>query len=222
MVGFSRYYALLSGVVLTVGIILTTGLADLVRQWEQTQRQESFNRQIDNLTLAIQRSLNRYSDILAFLNDYHRVRQPQRQDFTVFTARVLKTYPGIQAIEWAPLVAATDRPEFEAQVRAEGYPAFQITELNPQRQLGRAGSRPYHTPVTYVEPWAGNEVALGYDLNSNLIRAAAMNQARDTGQITATGGIRLVQEQRDQLGFLMFSPVYSPLPGDRSPLPTTR
>ena len=222
MVGFSRYYALLSGVVLTVGIILTTGLADLVREWEQTQRQESFNRQIDNLTLAIQRSLNRYSDILAFLNDYHRVRQPQRQDFTLLTARVLKTYPGIQAMEWAPLVLAGDRPDFEAQVRSEGYESFQITELNPQRQLIRAGPRPYYIPVTYVEPWAGNEVAFGYDLNSNLTRATAMDQARDTGQITATGRIRLVQERRDQYGFLMFSPVYSPLPGDRSPLPTTR
>lgn len=222
MVGFSRYYSLMSGLVLTAGIILTAGLADLVRESEQTQRQASFNRQIDNLTLAVQRSLNRYSDILAFLNDYHRVRQPQRQDFTLLTARVLKTYPGIQAMEWAPLVAGADRPKFEAQVRAEGYPGFQITELNPQRQLIRAGSRPYHTPVTYVEPWASNEIALGYDLNSNLTRATAMDQARDTGQITATGRVRLVQERRDQFGFLMFSPVYSSLPGDRSPLPTTR
>jgi signal transduction histidine kinase len=126
-------------------------------------------------------------------------------------------------MEWAPLVTADDRPKFEAQVRAEGYPSFRITELNPQGQLVRAGARPYHTPVTYLEPWGGNEVAFGYDLNSNLTRATAMNQARDTGQITATGRIRLVQERRDQFGFLMFSPVYSPLPGDSSsPIPTTR
>ncbi len=222
MVGFSRYYSLMSGLVLTAGIILTAGLADLVRKSEQSQRQTSFNRQIDNLTLAIQRSLNRYSDILSFLNDYHRVSQPHRQDFTVLTARILKTYPGIQAMEWAPLVVAEDRPEFEAQLRAEGYPSFHITELNPQRQLVRAGPRPYYTPVTYLEPWAGNEVAFGYDLNSNLTRAIAMNQARDTGQITATGPIRLVQERRDQFGFLMFSPVYSPFPGDSFPIPPTR
>jgi signal transduction histidine kinase len=223
MVGFSRYYSLMSGLVLTVGVSLTIGLAGLVREWEISQRQTSFNRQIDNLTLAIQRSLNRYSDILSFLNDYHRVSSPHRQDFTVLTARILKTYAGIQAMEWAPLVMAKDRPKFETQVRAEGYGSFQITELNSRRQLVRAGSRPYYTPVTYLEPWAGNEVAFGYDLNSNLTRATAMNQARDTGQITATGRIRLVQERRDQFGFLMFSPVYSPLPGDSaSPIPTTR
>ncbi|MEB3313027.1 MAG: CHASE domain-containing protein [Cyanobacteriota bacterium] len=221
MVGFSRYYALLSGVVLTVGLVLTTGLARQVRDWEQTQRQASFIRQIDNLTLAIQRSLNRYSDILTFLNDYHQVNQTHRQDFAILTARVLKTYPGIQAMEWAPLVLAEDRPDFEAQVRSEGYESFQITELNPQRQLIRAGTRPYYTPVTYLEPWADNEIAFGYDLSSDLTRATAINQARDTGQITATGRIRLVQERRDQFGFLMFSPVYSPLPGDPSRLPTT-
>lgn len=217
-----RYYPIIFALVLLTGVGLSVALARFVTKWEGSQRQASFNRQIDNLTLAIQRSLHRYSDILSFLNDYHRVSSPQRQDFTILTARVLRTYPGIQAMEWAPLVAAEDRPKFEAQVRTEGYPAFQITELNPQGQMVRAGDRPYHTPVTYVEPWAGNEIALGYDLNSNLTRATAMDQARDTGQITATGRIRLVQERRDQFGFLMFSPVYGSLPGDPAPIPTTR
>ncbi|MFZ4640492.1 MAG: CHASE domain-containing sensor histidine kinase [Nodosilinea sp.] len=217
-----RYYPIIFALVLLTGVGLSVALARFATNWEESQRQASFNRQIDNLTLAIQRSLNRYSDILSFLNDYHRVSPPHRQDFTILTARVLKTYPGIQAMEWAPLVVAKDRPKFEAQVRAEGYKSFQITELNPQRQLVWAGDRPYHTPVTYVEPWAGNEIALGYDLNSNLTRATAMNQARDTGQITATGRIRLVQERRDQFGFLMFSPVYGSLPEDPAPIPTTR
>jgi hypothetical protein len=41
MVGFSRYYSLMSGLVLTAGIVLTTGLAGLVREWEQTPRPSS-------------------------------------------------------------------------------------------------------------------------------------------------------------------------------------
>jgi signal transduction histidine kinase len=54
----------------------------------------------------------------------------------------------------------------------------------------------------------GNESALGFDLNSNATRRKAIAQARDTGEITATGRIRLVQETRDQFGFLVFLPLY--------------
>lgn len=72
----------------------------------------------------------------------------------------------------------------------------------------RAGDRPHYIPVIYVEPFTNNEAAMGYDLNSNPTRAAAVQQARDTGEITATGRIRLVQEKRDQIGFLVFLPVY--------------
>ncbi|QYO64457.1 CHASE domain-containing protein [Leptolyngbya sp. 7M] len=132
----------------------------------------------------------------------------RRQAFAEFVERPLQTYPGIQALEWAPIVQQTDRPAYEAAVRAEGYPSFQITELAKTGKLVRAGQRPYYVPVTYVEPLAENRSAFGYDLNSDPTRASAIAQARKTGEITATGRIRLVQEQRDQFGFLVFLPLY--------------
>lgn len=54
----------------------------------------------------------------------------------------------------------------------------------------------------------GNESAWGYDLSSNATRAVAIAQARDTGKITATARIRLVQEKRNQFGVLVFQPIY--------------
>ncbi|MBI4781013.1 MAG: CHASE domain-containing protein [Oscillatoriophycideae cyanobacterium NC_groundwater_1537_Pr4_S-0.65um_50_18] len=198
------------GLTLSVGIGLTVLATALVSRWEVSNRQYRFQRQIENLATALQRSLNRYSDLLAFLGDYYAAEQSpvNRPTFASFVGRSLQTYSGIQALEWAPLVQQTDRLAYEQKVQSEGYSGFKITELGGDGSLIRAAQRPYYVPVTYVEPFLRNESALGYDLHSNVTRATAIAQARDTGDITATGRIRLVQENRDQFGFLMFLPVY--------------
>ena len=204
-----RYPAIL-GLTLGLGIGLSVGAAWFVGQWEAARRQAQFQQQIENLSTALQRSLNRYTDVLTFLHDYYQVaEQPvSRQAFAEFVARSLSTYPGIQALEWAPLVRAGDRAAFEANIQAEGYPAFTITELSPTGQLQRAGARAEYVPVTYVAPFLNNEAALGYDLASDATRAAAIAPARASGRIMATERIRLVQEQRDQFGFLVVLPLY--------------
>ncbi|MBD2069333.1 CHASE domain-containing protein [Leptolyngbya sp. FACHB-671] len=195
---------------LGVGVGLSILAALFVGRWEVSNQQTRFQRQIESLATALQRSLNRYTDVLAFLGDYYVVTQGQveRQEFSNYVARSLNTYPGIQALEWAPLVQQADRLAFERTIQAEGYPNFQITELTSDNRLVRAGDRPYYIPVTYVVPFANNEAAFGFDLNSNPARAVAIEFARDQGKITATGRIRLVQEQRDQFGFLVFLPLY--------------
>ncbi|NES95139.1 MAG: histidine kinase [Desertifilum sp. SIO1I2] len=211
-------HSLRLGVTLTVGLGLSALAALFVGRWETASQQTRFQRQIENLTTALQRSLNRYTDVLAFLGDYYGVvpGQVQRQDFANFVARSLSTYPGIQALEWAPLVRHAERLTFEQRLQAEGYPNFQITQLSEGNRLIRSSDRPYYIPVTYVVPFASNEAAFGFDLNSNPARAIAIASARDSGEITATGRIRLVQEQRDQFGFLVLFPFYqtSTLPED--------
>lgn len=208
------------GLTLAAGIGFSIWTAWWVGRSAAIEQQTRFQRQIENLTTALQRSLNRYTDVLAFLGDYYRVQQPvQRQAFARYVARSLDTYPGIQALEWAPLVQQVDRLAFERAVQAEIRAEIQIetpiqldrpfyiTELAGDR-LVRAGDRPYYVPVNYVVPLSDNEAAFGFDLNSNPARAAAIEAARDSGQITATSRIRLVQERRDQFGFLVLLPLY--------------
>lgn len=208
--GFNRQQIALT-LTLTLGLGLSVLAAFVVSRWEISNRQSRFQRQIENLTTALQRSLNRYTDVLAFLGDYYQVAQLEvtREDFAKFVERSHSTYSGIQALEWAPLVPKSQRFAYEEKVRQEGYPNFEITELTGDNRLIRAGDRLYYFPVTYVEPFKDNESALGYDLNSNITRAEAIAQTRDTGQITATARIKLVQEKHgQQFGFLVFLPIY--------------
>lgn len=201
---------LILGITVSVGMSLSILTALFVYQWEVSQQQNNFQKQIENIKISLQRSLNRYTDVLSFLGDYYGVNQGeiQRQEFTNFVTRSLQTYPGIQALEWADLVTESERLSYEQKIQAEGYPNFQITELTQDIRLIPAQSRPYYLPVTYVVPFQGNEAAFGFDLNSSYPRVTALEAARDTGKIHATGRIRLVQEQRNQYGFLMFLPFY--------------
>lgn len=201
------------GLTLVVGVGISVWLSVVVNQWELARRQQRFQRQIENLATALQRSLNRYTDVLAFLGDYYAVQSPaiDRATFGTFVRRSLQSHPGIQALEWAPLVTYQERFAYEQRIKAEGYLGFQITQLGQEQRLEPAGVRPEYVPVTYVEPWVGNESALGYDLASDSIRTAAIVQARETGTLQATGRIRLVQEKRNQFGFLVFQPLYQPI-----------
>lgn len=202
--------ALILNVTVGIGVVLSAVATLSVHRWEVSQQRNQFQQQIENLTIALQRSLNRYTDVLTFLNDHYGVSQGQvqQQAFDTFVARSLREYLGIQALEWAPLVTSDERSNYEKNVQSKGYPNFQITELGSGDRLVKASERDAYLPVTYLAPLAGNKAALGFDLNSSAARAAAIEPAQNTGEIHATGRIRLVQEQQNQYGFLVVLPLY--------------
>ncbi|MDH5668166.1 MAG: CHASE domain-containing protein, partial [Nitrospira sp.] len=58
-------------------------------------------------------------------------------------------------------------------------------------------------PVTYIEPLAGNEKAMGFDLGSHPARQAAVVEALGTGDSVASEPLVLVQEEASQAGILL-------------------
>ncbi len=118
------------------------------------------------------------------------------------TLRLDAYYPGIQGMGYAPYLAHPAREDFVARVRAEGFPDFSITP---------PGQRERYAPVLYLEPFSGRNLrAFGYDMYSEPVRRAAMEQAVHTGRTTLSGKVTLVQETGTdvQAGFLMYKPVY--------------
>jgi PAS domain S-box-containing protein len=129
-----------------------------------------------------------------------------RQDFSTLAQNLIRRYPFIQAIEWAPRIEATHREEFEAAQRRE-QAGFEIRERDEAGRLRRADDRPEFYPVTYLEPPHGNESALNFDLASEPVRRAAILDAFATGKVTATAPILLVQEPGYETGILLMSAV---------------
>jgi len=129
-----------------------------------------------------------------------------RAEFGFFMANALKRLNTIQAVEWAPRVDESQRLAFEKEQQKD-YAQFEIRERNTGNHLISAGSRPFYYPVTYLEPLAGNQPALGFDLASNPERKAALTQAISTNKLVLTAPIKLVQDVTQQMGVLLFLPV---------------
>ncbi len=144
---------------------------------------------------------------------YDSSEKVERSEFNQFADLIIKRHSAIKALEWVPYVPHTERGRFESFVRNEGYPDFQITERIDQGKMARASNRDGYFPVCFMEPFKGNELAFGFDLASNPKRLKALNYSRNTGDLTATESITLVQEKGNEKGFLAFLPVYKCKPG---------
>jgi PAS domain S-box-containing protein len=131
-----------------------------------------------------------------------------RLEFKTFVAPLMAKHTEILALEWIPRVRDAQREAYEQQARAEGYEQFTFTENAGADELIECSPRAEHYPIYFVEPYERNERALGYDLATDLVRADAMMAARDSGQVTASAPVHLVQDDTGQYGMLFFLAQY--------------
>lgn len=172
----------------------------------EAQFREQASRSVDAFILSIEVYLQSLRAVERF---YTADEHVSRQEFRTFVYDFLQRQPEILALEWLPVIKDQEREDFEAQLRREGFSGFTITQRDARGVLVVAATRKEYVPVTYVEPYIGNERALGYDVASDPIRNEARIRARDTGKPAATAPIRLVQNDGTELGTLIFYPVYS-------------
>ncbi len=178
--------------------------------WEEDRLKFEFERRAHTLAQALRRSFGGYLEFLHSIESFYASsREVDRHEFRTFVERLYLRHPGIQALEWIPRVPDARRAAYEEAARQDGYSSFQITERELQGQMVRALQRAEYFPVYYVEPYEGNEMALGFDLASNPTRLEALNRSRDTGETVATARITLVQETGRQYAFLVFQPIYA-------------
>lgn len=200
-------------VTLTVcfGAAVSITMFTIVQGWERERIRLDFETRAMHLAVPIQRSVEESTEGLRAISSFLEASPTiGRRQFETFAKREVSEHPSIQALEWIPPVRDAERAAYEAAARRDGYPDFQITERDSQGQMVRAARRPAYFPVFYVEPFKGNEIALGFDLASNPARLEALERARDTGAPAATSRIVLVQETGEQFGFLIFMPIYRP------------
>ena len=194
---------------LCIGICLSTYIAIFVFSLEWDKRELEFNKFAGNQIKIIERdlsvSLNTIKSIVYF---YQASSFVSRSEFRIFVSDLLVQHPSIQALEWIPRVAESNREDFEARAKEDGYPRFVFTEKTSDGKMVTASQRNEYFPVYYLEPYVGNEPALGYDLASNPERLETLNSAGRTGRILASAPLKLVQEQKSQYGVLVFVPVY--------------
>ena len=203
---------------LCVGIAVSVSSFAVARNWERERLEAEFHRYAEDRVSALRRGLEfSLYEVESLGGLYAASVSVEPHEFREFAVRHLAHAPGTQAMEWIPRVPRAEREryeeaarlwEFEDAAKREAFAKFEITERETQGKMIRAGERDEYYPVYYVEPYEGNEAAVGFDLASNPTRLVTLNRSGDTGDMLATARIILVQETRDQYGFLVFLPVY--------------
>ncbi|MBL4721901.1 MAG: CHASE domain-containing protein [Alphaproteobacteria bacterium] len=193
-----------------IGAALSIAFFLVVSHWTQKEASQSFSKiaqfTINELEMEIGsnihlvHTLRAYAEVSEFLD---------RENFSTFAASLIDDHQGIQALEWIPRVPHVTRDQFETSARRDGVSNFKIKRKDDTGGMISSPSSSEYFPVYFVEPVAGNEVAIGFDLGSNPARRAALAKARDSGNPTITEPIVLVQESEKQFGFLLFQPIYN-------------
>jgi diguanylate cyclase (GGDEF)-like protein/PAS domain S-box-containing protein len=174
-------------------------------QWEYTDSLNDYRQLSHQAVNQVENKLGEQETVLnemAALFIHDADGHVTRNEFHRFAQRSLARFPTIKALEWVVPVAANERASFEAEEGRE-VPGFEIREKSADGRMQRATARDEYYPVTYVEPPAGNESALGFDLASTPERRAALDAATRRGVVTATPPLRLVQENGQQAGMLL-------------------
>jgi two-component sensor histidine kinase len=163
-----------------------------------------------SIASALERRGNNFSSYLrAGAALFASIDEVSPQTFSQFVAelRLDQNYRGAEGIGWIEVIEPGSSTAYLARVRAS-QPDFPDIRP-PASQAGEVIA-----PVTYFSPdTSRNRRALGFDMYSEPVRAAAMEEARRTVMPTASGRIVLSQEGAGEApGFAIFMPVYRSVP----------
>lgn len=195
---------------LAVGVCLTAWTCMLAIDAQDARIRNDFRRDADKVAGAASVRLQIYFDMLLSIKGLFATNENVgRAQFARFVRELKLTqrYPGFQAIQFVRRVPHAGLAPYSAAVRADatlvegGYPGF---EVHPRTAAAE------HFIIEYNEPMKGNENAFGLDLAALPSHQRAVERGRDSGRIIATERITLVQDWRDQPGFVARAPVYRP------------
>lgn len=176
-----------------------------VRDKEERQLFGTFHSQLDQVVAdlhAVQQShLQAVNSTAAFIE---AAPDSTAQQFEQMTTRLFPSAPGIRGLSWSPFIYGNDVNEYNAiSQRLWGKPISLKRWASWQPTVDSVT-----LPVTLISPLKGNEAALGFDLHSEPIRAAAIDTMRASGQTVISHVIKLVQDPKGPGGVLIFAPVH--------------
>jgi two-component system cell cycle sensor histidine kinase/response regulator CckA len=195
---------------LAAGTVISLLVFWSIRVGERAAIRREFERRASNVTLRVEDYLLRNVEPLYSLrNLFDYSQEVNREEFNGAARDLISRSVSVQALEWVPRVPSVDRARLEAQVRAEGFPDFQFTERKSPTELRRTPDRAEHFPVLYIEPYADNKLALGFDLTSG-VTWPVLQRVATSGQLGASGRVPLLDDKHttNAWAYIMQLPVY--------------
>ncbi|MGR5499642.1 EAL domain-containing protein [Vibrio sp. DNB22_10_4] len=150
-----------------------------------------------NLNHQVENYLNSLSLLAVKLSGNSDVTQ---DEFNRLTLPLIEQTPGVRGFSWNPVIEQHELEEFEKSTDKQSDSSFKVrgTPLKLGDPL---------VVVKWIEPFAPNERAFGFNVFSNGKRREAMIRAQNISRPVATETIQLVQLDAKEPGFLIFTPI---------------
>jgi PAS domain S-box-containing protein len=191
------------------GVSVSLMLFFIVRHAEARRDQADFERRAIAPVAAMQDAIEEHLVLLrsigAFYFSSHTV---DRNEFRAFTEDALRRLPAIKALKWVPRIPAELRSQHEQMVRTNGYPPYEIVEMDESGTRRRAPDRAVYFPVLYVEPEANNTALLGLNVSAESAIAGAMNAAVVRGEPVSTPLKMVPTGARSERLYRFLVPIY--------------
>ncbi|MDB5958749.1 MAG: histidine kinase [Massilia sp.] len=202
---FASYRAMVGGIVLSLlaGVVFHTTTARII----ENEARERFANMAHSVKMTLEGRIKSYTDVLrGGASLFATSTGLTRDQFHRYVdgLSLEKEFPGVETINFARYVDGAERDRFEAQMNKEvaslaaGYPKFEITP---------PGKRPYYTVLTYIEPISAWARRFGWDISARG-NAEALEVARDTGELSASGVPIAPLSGVYKVGLAMRLPIY--------------
>jgi diguanylate cyclase (GGDEF)-like protein/PAS domain S-box-containing protein len=189
------------------GLAASTLLTAAVGRLEYDNQALAFTQGAGVRVAALRQGLEEAVEVLNVTNQLFATVQPvTRGQFHDFTAPLLRRNPYIKAFNFHRITTDAGRAALEADL-GRVVPGAAVRELNDGK-LVVAPRRDRYNVVDYLEPLAGNERALGRNVQNHPEIVSALEHARATGQAAATGLLQLAQGTNSSPSFEVLMPVY--------------
>ena len=186
-------------------LLLVAALFQLGKNQEQARISAIFAERTNLLHSALQNELNHHIEINQTLKAFFDSSTNVTPDkFKLFTKSQFAGHESLLALEWIPRITANNRSFYE-QLLGSG---FIIRVPDGKQGLEPVPPDSEYFPIAYVEPFQGNEQALGFEVINNPMVNQTIQLARDTGQTTATDINHLEQDLNKRPGIVLYTPVY--------------
>jgi serine/threonine protein kinase/CHASE1-domain containing sensor protein len=192
---------------LSLGVALSVALFGAFRSRIQARERLEFRGRVDEVAATLRSQLERPLEVLESVCAlFDSSVDVSRAEFSRFVQPALTRHPGIRALEWLPLVPASERSDYERAARADGLVSFQFTELDRAGKPVPAAARPEYFPIFYMEP--GDERVFGFDVASERDRRQPIDHAAARQATVASERIRLIEDPPDVYSIAVFCPVF--------------
>ncbi|MDO9616212.1 MAG: response regulator [Pseudomonas sp.] len=196
----------------TLALLLGLG-ALIVWQWqvfeqrERAQNQQRFELEAQDIGQRVKSRMQAYEMVLRGVSGLMTGSEHVsliEWDRALDQLQLQERYPGILALAWSRYLSAEQLATYLAAQQSQGRADYRMSP---------AGEREHYLLIDYISPldWRNRRV-LGYDMLSEAVRRAAVEQAINTGMAVLSAPVTLRQETEANVqgGVLLFLPVYLP------------